>query len=217
MDQLQELVTKLKYDGDTTKALFDILDEDGDGMIDEQEWLMGLDKGRGFKEALAKDVDPETGKLKCLTTASKAIFNMLRRQEGKYFIDKKEVGRYVKALKAVYKPTDDCDAVIAELMGSTETMSPEDWDTLLESKMPDLKAKLEADYRPERVRFNSYRSCGQQLSKLLGNLDRLRWKQARGEDVAAEIESRKKQVAKMRANGILPSPGIAVFNQLDFD
>jgi hypothetical protein len=120
-------------------------------------------------------------------------------------------------LKAVFKPTDNCDAVIEELMASSETMGPDDWDTMLAEKLPDLKLKLEADYRPERVRFNSFRSCGQQLSKLLANLERLKWRQTEGEDNAAEIETRQKQVVKWRKNGIIPSPGICVFNQLDFD
>ena len=83
--------------------------------------------------------------------------------------------------------------------------------------MPNLDAKLKEDYDKERVRFRSCRSCGQQLSKLLGNLDRLRYRERMGEDCSAEIKSRKAQVKKMRANGILPSPALSVFNQVDVD
>ena len=49
-------------------------------------------------------MDPETGRTKSLITSGKAIFDMLRRQEGVYAVDKNEVGRYLKALNAVYKP-----------------------------------------------------------------------------------------------------------------
>jgi Ca2+-binding EF-hand superfamily protein len=76
---------------------------------------------------------------------------------------------------------------------------------------------VEADYMPDKVRFKSFRSCGQQLSKLLCNLDRLRWRLAKCDDVSAEIASRKAQAVKMRKNGIVPSVGLCVFNQMDVD
>ena len=106
--------------------------------------------------------------------------------------------------------------MIELLLKDSNKMSPADWATTLDS-LPLLKAKIEADYDSDRVRFNSFRSCGQALSKLLGNLDRLRWKAAAGEDVSADIDSRQKQVKKMRANGIVPSAGVCVFNQMDVD
>jgi hypothetical protein len=95
-------------------------------------------------------------------------------------------------------------------------MTPDEWLELL-GTMPDLDQALKDDYDKERVRFRSFRSCGQQLSKLLGNLDRLRYRERQGEDVSAEIESRKKQVRKLRKHGILPSAGLCVFNQVDVD
>ena len=79
-------------------------------------------------------------------------------------------------------------------------MSPDEWLEVL-GTMPALDQALKDDYDKERVRFRSFRSCGQQLSKLLGNLDRLRYRERQGEDVSAEIESRKKQVKKLRKNG----------------
>ena len=95
-------------------------------------------------------------------------------------------------------------------------MTPDQWLELL-GTMPDLDQALKDDYDKERVRFRTFRSCGQQLSKLLGNLDRLRYRERLGEDVSAQIESRKKQVKKLRGNGILPSAGLCVFNQVDVD
>ena len=53
-------------------------------MIDEREWLEGLERVGDFKAALEKDLDPETGKLKSLLTPAKAIFDMLRRQARQY-------------------------------------------------------------------------------------------------------------------------------------
>ena len=47
-------------------------------------------------------------------------------------------------------------------------MTPDEWLTTL-ATMPTLDEKLKADYDSDRVRFNSFRSCGQQLSKLLGS------------------------------------------------
>merc|ERR1719401_708964 len=117
VEQLQGLLTALKYSGDSAAALMKMLDTDGDGFIDEQEWLEGLDATPQFKQALEDDIDPETGKLKCMITASKAIFDYLRRQEGCYFVERNEVGRYLKALSAVYKPGDaELEPVIKELL-----------------------------------------------------------------------------------------------------
>jgi Ca2+-binding EF-hand superfamily protein len=120
-------------------------------------------------------------------------------------------------MNAVYKPADDIKTVIDELLASKEKMSPDQWDTLLSERLPDLKTKLDEDYLSERVRFKSFRGCGQQLSKCLANLDRLKRRAGMGEDVAAEIATREKQILKMRKNGILPSVGTCVFEQLDLD
>merc|ERR1719401_343700 len=106
VEQLQGLLSALKYSGDSAAELMKKLDTDGDGFIDEQEWLEGLDSVPQFKQALEDDIDPETGKLKCMITASKAMFDNLRRQEGVYFVPKNEVGRYLKAMNAVYKSSD---------------------------------------------------------------------------------------------------------------
>ena len=221
-EQLTNLFSKMAYEDKSVEDVMSRLDTDQDGKISEAEWLGGLDKVMTLKEALQKDIDPETGKLKSLITSGKAIFDMLRRQEGVYAVDKNEVGRYLKALNAVFKPDNgsldfDVDNAADELIeAGKEKMAPAEWLELL-GTLPNLDKALKEDYDKDRVRFNSFRSCGQQLSKLLGNLDRLRYRERMGEDCADEIASRKQQVKKLRGNGILPSPALSVFNQIDVD
>ena len=222
-EQLSSLLSKMegfvKEDlAKATESIMAKLDTDADGTVSEQEWLDGLDAVPTLKAALEKDIDPETGKLKCLITSGKAIFDMLRRQEGAFAVEKNEVARFLNALNAVYKPG---DAGLKKLhdeyeAAGKEKLSPGDWLVAL-ATMPNLDAKLKEDYDKDRVRFKHMRSCGQQLSKLLGNLDRLRYRERQGENCAEEIKSRKAQVKKMRANGITPSAGLSVFNQIDVD
>eukprot|EP01052_Picozoa_sp_SAG31_P041165 SAG31_NODE_6168_length_2140_cov_1.423322_1_plen_460_part_00 len=216
--QLKKLFDKMGYTGDTVDDIMKILDSNKDGVLSESEWLEGLDNCEKLKAALETDTDPETGKLKCLITSGKAAFDMLRRQEGLYAVDNIEVARYLTALNSVFKPDEPAVTDTTEKLKSApkEKMDPNQWLELL-GTMPKLDALLKADYDSNRVRFNSFRSCGQQMSKLLGNLDRLRWQAARGEDVAEELETRKNQVRKFRDNGILPSPALSVFVQIDID
>merc|ERR1719401_1341090 len=96
-------------------------------------------------------------------------------------------------------------------------MTPEEWTEKVE-EWTQFKAALEQDYNADRMRFGKFRSVGGQLSKLQGNLQRLYRRKKLGESgLQSEIESREKQVAKLRKNGVVPSPGICVFNQLDID
>jgi len=138
-------------------------------------------------------------------------------------VDKNEVARFLSALNAVYKPEDPGLKKLHDeyVAAGKEKLTPDEWLAAL-ATMPTLDEKLKADYDSDRVRFNSFRSCGQQLSKLLGNLDRLRVKlktvpEEEKAGVEAQILSRKKQVKKMRTNGINPSPALCVFNQIDLD
>ena len=179
-EQLTKLFSKMEgfVRDDLGKAVDSVmakLDTNEDGAISEKEWLDGLDAVPSLKGALEKDIDPETGKLKCLITSGKAIFDMLRRQEGAWAVDKNEVARYLNALNAVYKPGDpNLKKLHDEYMAAgKEKLTPDEWLEAL-ATMPALDQKLKDDYDKERVRFRSFRSCGQQLSKLLGNLDRLR-------------------------------------------
>ena len=226
-EQLSELFSKMEgfVREDLGKAVDSVmgkLDTDKDGKISEQEWLDGLDKVPDLKGALEKDIDPETGKLKSVITSGRHVFDMLRRQEGVYAVDKKEVGRYLKTLNAVFKPEEPAvDETAEKLLGEEGKMTPDEWLELL-GTMPALDAKLKEDFDKDRLRFKTFRSCGQQLSKLLGNLDRLLLKlktcpEEEKADIEAKIKSRKAQAKKMRANGVMPSPAVCVFNQIDLD
>lgn len=62
-------------------------------------------------------------------------------------------------------------------------------------------------------KLKSYRSLEDQLAKLFGNIGRL---EAAG-DKEEELASRKAQAAKLRAKGVVPTPGVCVFSQLDTD
>ena len=150
-------------------------------------------------------------------SAAAQVYSMLKKQEGKDPVDKNEAGRYFKALVGCYKPAPPPhpDEVKA-LTDGDGTMGEAEFVEAL-GKLPSLLAKVEADWDSSTGKFVKFRTCEDQLSKLLGNLDRLRRKQANGERVDDEIESRKKQVKKFRANGIVPSPAICVFNQIDCD
>ena len=150
-------------------------------------------------------------------TAGAQIFFMLKKQEGKDPVDKDEAGRYFKALVMCYKlspppPPSEIQALTA----GGGTMGEADFCAALD-KVPTLKAAAEADWNSGTGVFTKFRCCEDQLSKLLGNLDRLRQKQAMGEKVDDQIASRKAQVKKMRGNGIIPSPALCVFNQIDVD
>ena len=62
-----------------------------------------------------------------------------------------------------------------------------------------------------------------QLAKLMGNIERLRVELLTGptpereEAIKVELRSRKDACKKLRAKGIIPAVGPAVFNQMDLD
>jgi|EP01046_Picozoa_sp_COSAG06_P028901 Ca2+-binding EF-hand superfamily protein len=150
-------------------------------------------------------------------SAAAQIYYMLQKQEGKSPVDATEAGRYLKAMVMCYKlspppPPSEVQALTAD----GGTMDKDAFVAAL-GKLPTLLAAAEADWDAATGKFTKFRSCEDQLSKLLGNLDRLRQKQARGENVDDQIASRKKQVKKFRSNGIVPSPALCVFNQIDVD
>lgn len=151
------------------------------------------------------------------SSAAAQVYAMLKKQEGKDPVDKNEAGRYLKALVMCYKPAPPPPPQeVQALTAGDGTMNEGDFIAAIDS-LPALKAQIDADWDSTTGRFKKFRTCEDQLSKLFGNLDRLRQRQARGEKVDAEIESRKKQVKKFRAQGIVPNPAICVFNQIDID
>ena len=150
-------------------------------------------------------------------SAAAQVYAMLKKQEGTDPVDKVEAGRYLKALVQCYKPSPPPPPPeVQALTAGDGTMSEAEFVAAIDS-LPSLKEKIDADWDATTGRFKKFRTCEDQLSKLYGNLDRLRQRQAAGEKVDAEIESRKKQVKKFRAQGIVPNPAICVFNQIDID
>ena len=62
-DALAELMATLKVESKTVDQIMTKLDIDEDGTISEKEWVEGLHRVQDLKEALEKDIDPDTGKL----------------------------------------------------------------------------------------------------------------------------------------------------------
>ena len=126
------------------------------------------------------------------------VYYMLTKQEGKDPVDKAEAARYLKAMVMCYKPSPPPPPPeVQALTAGDGAMTKDDFVAAVD-KLPSLKAALDADRDSASGKFTKFRTCEDQLSKLLGNLDRLRQRQFNGEKVDDEIASRKKQVKKMR-------------------
>jgi len=115
------------------------------------------------------------------------------------------------------------EAEIEEIMKTLDSdnsgeIDEKEWRTNL-SKCPKLLSALIADLDYETGRLKSYRGLEDQLAKLLGNIQRIEYDLSKGgEDEAKlkeELASRKAQADKLLNAGILPAPGVVVFNQLD--
>jgi len=134
----------------------------------------------------------------------------------------RELQRLVKALHAVYndKEIEPIDKIM-NVMDSDRSgdIDENEWVQNLK-KLPLLHEVLEQDIDPDWGCLRSYRTLEEQLAKLFGNISRLEAKIGTGEadtDANAELESRREQAAKLRAKGVIPTPGICVFSQLDVD
>jgi Ca2+-binding EF-hand superfamily protein len=155
-------------------------------------------------------------------------------------LEKREVERLLKGLCSVYKdkeiePVDKIMAVMdADKSGAIDEA---EWVSNLK-KLPKLYAVLSADMDPDWGTLKSYRGLEDQLAKLFGNIYRIEEKLAgyegpipscegmvevevegkkmtRVDALKKELEERKEQAAKMRSQGVVPSPGIVIFSQLD--
>jgi Ca2+-binding EF-hand superfamily protein len=130
-----------------------------------------------------------------------------------------ELQRLLKAIGSVYKgkeiePVEKIMAVMdADRSGDIDEA---EWVQNLK-KLPMLYKVLSGDVDPDWGTLKSYRTLEEQLAKLYGNIHRLEEKAANGEDVSAELESRKEQAKKMREKGVIPAPGVVIFSQLDKD
>jgi Ca2+-binding EF-hand superfamily protein len=130
-----------------------------------------------------------------------------------------ELQRLLKGIGSVYKgkeiePVEKIMAVMdADRSGDIDEA---EWVQNLK-KLPMLYKVLSDDVDPDWGTLKSYRTLEEQLAKLYGNIHRLEEKAANGEDVSAELESRKDQAKKMREKGVIPAPGVVIFSQLDKD
>jgi len=85
-------------------------------------------------------------------------------------------------------------------------------------KVPMLYKVIAQDVDPDWGVLKSYRTLEDQLGKLFGNIARLEQQIAGGDaSKADELESRKVAAQKLRSKGVVPSPGVCVFSQLDAD
>jgi hypothetical protein len=127
-----------------------------------------------------------------------------------------ELQRMLKGLMAVYsteeiEPTDKIMRVMdADRSGDIDEA---EWVQNLK-KLPLLHAVLQKDVDPKWGTIRSYRTLEDQLAKLFGNIARLEAKE-QDEATAKELADRKAQAAKLRARGVIPSPGTCIFSQLD--
>jgi len=133
-------------------------------------------------------------------------------------ISEAELSRLFKSLSHVYPRS---DSEIKEIMKTLDSdgsgeIDEVEWKRNL-ALCPGLLSALIADMDPDTGKLRSYRTMEQQLAKLLGNIERLEQQKAEGKDVAKELESRRTQAKRMRDKGIVPAPGVVVFNQIDKD
>jgi len=90
-------------------------------------------------------------------------------------------------------------------------------------EVPNFYKALQEDVDPDYGVLNSFRTPEDQLAKCMGNLARLKAEldagpaDERKAAIEAEMATRKELCKKFRAQGVTPSPGVCVFNQLDTD
>jgi Ca2+-binding EF-hand superfamily protein len=137
-------------------------------------------------------------------------------------LEKRELERLLKGISAVYKDKDieSVDKIMSVMDADRSgSIDESEWVNNLK-KLPMLYKVLSEDVDPDWGTLKSYRTLEDQLAKLFGNIFRLEEKVAglegeEAEKCSAEIEERKAQAVKMRAQGVIPSPGIVIFSQLD--
>jgi len=138
-------------------------------------------------------------------------------------LTEREVQRLLKGICAVYKDKEiESVEKIMAVMDADKSggIDEAEWVNNLK-KLPLLYKVLSDDVDPDWGTLKSYRTLEDQLAKLFGNIMRIEEKLAKEEgDVEAltkELEERKAQAEKMVSKGVIPSPGIVIFSQLDKD
>jgi Ca2+-binding EF-hand superfamily protein len=134
-----------------------------------------------------------------------------------------ELKRLIKAVQYVFadKEVEDIEKIMNVMdKDSSGDIDEGEWVRNLK-KLPKLFQVLQDDIDPDWGTLKSFRTPEDQLAKCMGNLERLRRElqtdvdDARKEKINKDIRQRKDQCKKYRAMGISPSPGYAVFNQID--
>jgi Ca2+-binding EF-hand superfamily protein len=129
-----------------------------------------------------------------------------------------ELQRLLKAIGAVYKDKEieSVEKIMAVMDADRSGAIDEaEWVSNLK-KLPMLNKVLSEDIDPDWGTLKSYRTLEDQLAKLFGNIFRLEERIAGGEEgLDTELQERKAQAEKMRSKGVIPSPGIVIFSQLD--
>merc|ERR1719460_441920 len=138
-------------------------------------------------------------------------------------LDMGELKRLVKAIQYVF--ADKEVEYIEEIMAVMDADRSGDIDefewTKNLKKLPKLYQVLADDIDPDWGTLKTFRTPEDQLAKCMGNLERLRRElqtevdDERKEKINKDIRQRKDQCKRYRAMGISPSPGYAVFNQID--
>jgi len=134
-----------------------------------------------------------------------------------------ELKRLIKAIQYVFadKEVEDIEKIMNVMdKDRSGDIDEGEWVRNLK-KLPKLFQVLQDDIDPDWGTLKSFRTPEDQLAKCMGNLERLRRElqtdvdDARKEKINKDIRQRKDQCKKYRAMGISPSPGYAVFNQID--
>jgi len=169
------------------------------------------EKRASVKKLVDKGVKPSPGVL---------TFNQID-IDGSGSIDRKELGRLLKALPDTTPPPGLEHLPTEEMLTRLDAngdgiIDLDEWLHNLE-KLPQLYVTLIGAMDPDTGKVRNYRSLEEQLAKLMGEVSTLETKAAAGEDVAEKLGEKQGAVKKLQGKGVKPSPGVLVFDQIDVD
>jgi Ca2+-binding EF-hand superfamily protein len=151
------------------------------------------------------------------------VFNQVDASKNRK-LSEAELKRLVNALQYVFKDTEiEPFEEIMKVMDADRSGDIDDGEWVKNlKKLPKLYQLLQDDIDPDWGTLKSFRTPEDQLAKCMGNLERLRRElltegltDERKQKIEKDIRQRKDQCKKYRAQGIVPSPGYVVFNQID--
>merc|ERR1719379_3003629 len=150
------------------------------------------------------------------------VFNQVDASKNRK-LDKGELERLIKAIQYVFtdKEIEPLDKIMA-VMDADRSGDIDEFEWVLNlKKLPLLYQVLQDDIDPDWGTLKTFRTPEDQLAKCMGNLERLRRElqtdvtDERKQKIEKDIRQRKDQCKRYRAQGISPSPGYVVFNQID--